>query len=244
MSSSIVNNIMYFRNAFWNLSVNAECFVALKYNFIKSYAVLCIAQWFLGIGDRHLENSMISLKNGCVVGIDFGHAFGTATQILPVPELVPFRLTPQIVNMMQPLGEHGLFSQTMIHTLNALKCNRDALLATMNIFIQEPSLDWKEYASQYFKIHDESKITQAQEKLAGANPVLIFVKDLQANACFDKCGDYKNAYIKLVRGDPDYNVRAKFQQQMSTEKQIECLIDLATDRNILGRMYAGYAPWV
>ena len=33
--------------------------------------------------------------SGGVVGIDFGHAFGTATQFLPIPELVPFRLTAQ-----------------------------------------------------------------------------------------------------------------------------------------------------
>ena len=28
-----------------------------------------------------------------MIGIDFGYAFGSATQFLPVPELVPFRLT-------------------------------------------------------------------------------------------------------------------------------------------------------
>lgn len=189
---------------------------------------------------------MISLKNGHTIGIDFGHAFGTATQILPSPELVPFRLTPQIVNLMQPLGENGLFKQTMVHTLNALKSNRDALLATMNVFIQEPSMDWKEYANQYFKIHSESKVMQAEQKLNGINPVLIFVKDLEANTNFDKRSDDKKAYIKLVQGDPECNVRAQMQQQtkLSTEKQVECLIDLATDRNVLGRMYVGYRPWV
>lgn len=226
--------------------MNAECFVALKSNFINSYAVLCITQWFVGIGDRHLENLMISLKSGRVIGIDFGHAFGTATQILPVPELVPFRLTPQIVNLMQPLGENGLFKEIMVHTLNALKSNRDALLATMNVFIQEPSMDWKEYANHYYKVHNESKMIQAQQKLSGVNPTLIFVKDLEANPNFHKYNDYKEAYIKLVKGDPDSDPRASQLKQtnLSTEKQVECLIDLATDRNILGRMYAGYTSWI
>ena len=44
-----------------------------------------------------------------MVTIDFGYAFGVATSHLPVPELVPLRLTPQILGLMEPLGTHGLF---------------------------------------------------------------------------------------------------------------------------------------
>lgn len=40
-----------------------------------------MCQYILGIGDRHLSNFMIDLSTGGVVGIDFGHAFGTATQV-------------------------------------------------------------------------------------------------------------------------------------------------------------------
>jgi DNA-dependent protein kinase catalytic subunit len=35
-----------------------------------------------------------------MVGIDFGHAFGSATQFLPVPELVPFRLTRRVLALL------------------------------------------------------------------------------------------------------------------------------------------------
>jgi DNA-dependent protein kinase catalytic subunit len=52
----------------------------------------------------------VSMKDGQCVGIDFGCAFGTATQFLPVPELMPFRLTPHIVNLLQPLDEIGQLS--------------------------------------------------------------------------------------------------------------------------------------
>lgn len=82
---------------------------------------MCAAHWFLGIGDRHLENSMVSFKNAEVIGIDFGHAFGSSTQILSYPELVPFRLTPYIVNLLEPLGTNGLFKETIIKTLKAFR---------------------------------------------------------------------------------------------------------------------------
>jgi hypothetical protein len=63
-------------------------------------------------------------------------------QFLPIPELIPFRLTRQIRNLMMPLQEKGLMESTMIHSLRALREDYDLLLSTMDIFIKEPSLDW------------------------------------------------------------------------------------------------------
>ena len=63
-------------------------------------------------------------------------------QFLPVPELLPFRLTRQLRNLMMPLTVKGLIESTMIHTLRALRSDSDLLLNTMDIFVKEPSLDW------------------------------------------------------------------------------------------------------
>lgn len=66
----------------------------------------------------------------------------SASQFLPIPELIPFRLTRQLRNLMMPLQVHGLMESTMIHTLRALRNNCDLLLNTMDIFVKEPSVDW------------------------------------------------------------------------------------------------------
>lgn len=66
-----------------------------------------MVHWVLGIGDRHLENCMLSLTSGHLVGIDFGRAFGTSNYVIPIPEMVPFRLTPQIQNIMLPYTYKG-----------------------------------------------------------------------------------------------------------------------------------------
>src|SRR5271156_2557681 len=68
---------------------------------------MCIIHYLLGIGDRHLDNIMLKLSSGQFLGIDFGHAFGSATVSLAVPEMVPFRLTPQLQNLMSPYGVNG-----------------------------------------------------------------------------------------------------------------------------------------
>jgi DNA-dependent protein kinase catalytic subunit len=99
--------LLFYRRALQHLSTSPESYFILRQKFACSYAVLCIAHWLLGIGDRHLSNILVSVKDGQCLGIDFGSAFGTATQFLPIPELMPFRLTPHIVNLLQPLEETG-----------------------------------------------------------------------------------------------------------------------------------------
>lgn len=59
-----------------------EAFLSLRSHFASSHALLCISHWVLGIGDRHLSNFMINTETGGMIGIDFGHAFGSATQVL------------------------------------------------------------------------------------------------------------------------------------------------------------------
>lgn len=63
------------------MSTSVEAFHVLRCAMLTSHAVVSICQYLLGIGDRHLSNFMINLKTGHMVGIDFGHAFGTATQV-------------------------------------------------------------------------------------------------------------------------------------------------------------------
>lgn len=63
------------------LSSSPEAFVALRTRFATSHAAICIAQWILGIGDRHLGNFLVDKSSGYEIGIDFGHAFGSATQV-------------------------------------------------------------------------------------------------------------------------------------------------------------------
>ncbi|EPY87131.1 hypothetical protein CB1_000270022, partial [Camelus ferus] len=133
----------YTKRAFLALSTGPEAFLALRSHFASSHALLCIGHWVLGIGDRHLNNFMVSLETGGLIGIDFGHAFGSATQFLPVPELMPFRLTRQFMNLMLPLKETGLVSSIMVCALRAFRSRSDLLTATMDVFVKEPSFDWR-----------------------------------------------------------------------------------------------------
>ncbi|KAM4704971.1 DNA-dependent protein kinase catalytic subunit [Rhinophrynus dorsalis] len=245
------------RRAFIKMSTSPEAFLALRSHFVRSHALLCISHWILGIGDRHLSNFMISMETGGMIGIDFGHAFGTATQFLPVPELMPFRLTRQIVNLMLPLKETGLFDSVMVHALRAYRADPGLLLTTMDVFVREPSLDWKNLELKQMKKKGEwsktvdtgslnwypvQKINCAKRKLAGANPAEITCEELRLG--HESSNVYKG-FLSVARGHKDYNVRAREPADgLSEEVQVQCLIDQATDPNILGRVWKGWEPWI
>lgn len=63
-----------------------------------------MAGYLIGLGDRHSANLLIDQSNAEVVHIDLGIAFEQG-KFLNTPELVPFRLTRDIVDGMGVTGE-------------------------------------------------------------------------------------------------------------------------------------------
>ena len=85
-----LNFSFFFSWAFFKLSSSPEAFLILRSHFVTSHATLSICHYVLGIGDRHLSNFMLDLETGGAVGIDFGHAFGTATQVSIILTIISF----------------------------------------------------------------------------------------------------------------------------------------------------------
>lgn len=125
------------RDALIAVSPSSECFATLRRNFVTSYATMCVAHWLAGVGDRHLQNTLVCVTTGRCLGIDFGHAFGGGMRTL-VPEFVPFRLTPQILELLRPFTERDLLATIMTHTMRALRDDRGPILACMDIFVHKP----------------------------------------------------------------------------------------------------------
>ncbi len=252
-----------------SLASSTEAYFVLRNQFISSYAVASACQYILGIGDRHLSNWMIDLKNGQAIGIDFGMAFGHATMNIAVPELMPIRLTRQILKLIAPLEHRGLFESSMLHTLRALRENNDLLMCILDVFIKEPSVDWIGSAARIAKrnLNEEmqytagvqyakSRINSVRNKLYGINPCVITRDDLMSGIHMesrflkyfinvamglDMIDEKTNCY-KLERVRLFKEKGEKY--RLSVEEQVKCIIEQSTDLNILGRCWVGWQPFI
>eukprot|EP00743_Colponemidia_sp_Colp-15_P008934 GILK01009748.1.p1 GENE.GILK01009748.1~~GILK01009748.1.p1 ORF type:complete len:1463 (+),score=312.38 GILK01009748.1:308-4390(+) len=258
------------RSGVLSLASSPEAFLSLRTTFARSLSSFSSVAYVLGIGDRHLENFLLDTTDGGLLGIDFGVAFGSGLA-LRVPELMPFRLTRQMINLLAPLGTDCLLKPGMVHSLNALRAHKELLLDCCDVFIKEPLLDWVKAAKSRqtapasggsnsskqtegssssdsavaadVSWYPREKIDIVRRKLEGTNPAQIVLAELQTTSHARQ--PYAKQVKDIILGDPDRNVRASLPQgRLSVVQQVEALIDMAADPNILGRSWFGWASWV
>lgn len=87
----------------------------LRYNFMKSCASTCILSYILGIGDRHLENIIIT-NNGNLSNIDFSYLLGDDPKFT-VNEM---RITTDMLDMLGGSNSDD-FVQLKSHISNSFK---------------------------------------------------------------------------------------------------------------------------
>ncbi|RLV91729.1 Serine/threonine-protein kinase MEC1 [Spathaspora sp. JA1] len=117
----------------WYLSRNS---------FTRSTAVMSMVGYIIGLGDRHCENILLFRKTGAMLHIDFDCLFEKG-KTLPCPELVPFRLTSNIVDSMGITGIEGSFRITSEVTGTLLRNHEPPLMNILQTLLYDPLLDWK-----------------------------------------------------------------------------------------------------
>lgn len=158
----------------------------------------------------------------------------------------------------------------------------------MNVFVNEPLLDWEKYARRLAREQSSAeslaatfpkkKIDIARRKLEGENPAHITLAELTESTIQQRVrcpavvrvggsdalagrrvqrdqGDRgrrqgaqrarQSRTQVLVREGAGYVHRAPLAgRRLLTPCAVECLVDQATDPNILGRTWAGWAAWI
>jgi phosphatidylinositol kinase/protein kinase (PI-3 family) len=121
--------------------------LAARTQFARTLATMSIVGYILGLGDRHAENILLHEKTGDVVHVDVNMLFDRG-QKLPVPEVVPFRLTQNLLDAMGPSGYEGTYRMSCEIVLRVLQQNKSSLLSVFETLVHDPIVEWKRYGER------------------------------------------------------------------------------------------------
>jgi ataxia telangiectasia mutated family protein len=195
---------------------------AKRLAYTRSTAAISMLGHVLGLGDRHGHNILLDEKTGDVVHIDLGVAFEMG-RVLPVPELVPFRLTRDIVDGMGITKTEGIYRRCCEFTLDALRNESYSIVTILDVLRYDPLYSWSISPLRL------AKLQEAQSAAPALNPA----------------GDAGTSKTREVLNEPSEADRAltvvkkKLSKTLSVTATVNDLINQATDERNLAVLYSG-----
>lgn len=130
-----------FHEWFVEMFPEPEAWFTARLRYTRSCAVMSIVGHVLGLGDRHGENVLFEEGNGGTFHVDFNCLFDKGLTF-EKPELVPFRLTHNMVDAFGAYGYEGPFRKSCELTLGILRQNEDTLMTILETFLYDPTTDF------------------------------------------------------------------------------------------------------
>ena len=192
-----------------------------RLNYTRSTATISILGWVLGLGDRHCHNILLDEESGEAIHIDLGVAF-EAGRVLPVPEVVPFRLTRDIVDGMGVTKTEGVFRRCCEFSMDALRAEKDAIMTLLNVLRYDPLYSWTVSPLKARRMQEP-----AREEEEGVGSV-------GSRRPEDEAGEAARALAIVEK---------KLSKTLSTAATVNELIQQATDERNLAVLFAGWAPY-
>lgn len=191
--------------------------------FTRTTAVMSMVGYLLGLGDRHGENILFDASNGDTVHVDLNCLFDKGKD-LKIPEVVPFRLTHNMVHAMGPTGTEGPFKIACEVALGLMRNQKDVLMSALRPFYFDPLLDWVPDGKH--KKNDTGEVIneKAVETLKGIENKL-------------------NGLVEARKKFSSNNSKNTINLPLSVAGQVQFLIKEATTVDNLSQMYQGWAPW-
>lgn len=130
-----------FHEWFVDIFPEPSAWFAARLRYTRSCAVMSIVGHVLGLGDRHGENILFEETTGGTFHVDFNCLFDKGLTF-EKPELVPFRLTHNMVDAFGAYGIDGPFRKSAELTLMILRQHEDTLMTILETFVYDPTTDF------------------------------------------------------------------------------------------------------
>ncbi|KAG0298308.1 Serine/threonine-protein kinase smg1 [Linnemannia gamsii] len=126
----------------WASSPTAAEWWKKSIRFARSTAVMSMIGYVIGLGDRHLDNILIDFTTGDLVHIDYNVCFEKGKR-LRIPEIVPFRLSRNMLTSLGVTGVEGNFRIGCEQTMKVMRKNKEILVTLLEAFVYDPLVDWQ-----------------------------------------------------------------------------------------------------
>ncbi|KXN87389.1 Serine/threonine-protein kinase TEL1 [Leucoagaricus sp. SymC.cos] len=221
------------RHYFTEKSKEPVTWFAMRLNYTRSIATTSIVGHILGLGDRHTSNILLDNHTGEVVHIDLGIAFDQGKH-LPVPELVPFRMTADMVDGMGSSGTTGVFQRCAEETLRVLRDGSDVIMTVLEVFKHDPLHSW---TLSDRKLRNAQRSDQHQQGGSDNPPGMDHLRP--AFGGFGIGIDMSSGTAEEAADRALSSVARKLDKSLSVEYTVNQLIAEATDHWNLARIFAG-----
>lgn len=198
--------------------------------YTRGIATNSIVGYILGLGDRHLNNILLDSATGEPIHIDLGIAFDQG-KLLTIPELVPFRLTRDIVDGFGITGVDGLFKRSCERVYTALRKDSEKVMCVLNVLKWDPLYSWviSPVAKHKHILEDDTEMEDNSNLAQKTNKEIKQVEDNNDNQESNRA--LKGVEEKL-NGDG-----------LRVEATIEGLIQDAINPEKLSIIYMGWSPF-
>ncbi|KAK3006551.1 hypothetical protein RJ639_017706, partial [Escallonia herrerae] len=190
-----------FHKWFLNTFSEPAAWFRARVAYAHTTAVWSMVGHIVGLGDRHGENILFDSTTGDCVHVDFSCLFDKGLQ-LEKPELVPFRLTQNMIDGLGITGYEGVFLRVCEITLSVLRAHRETLMSVLETFIHDPLVEWtKSHKSSGIEVqnpHAQRAISNIEARLqgvvvgVGAAPSLPLAVEGQARRLIAEAVSHKN----------------------------------------------------
>jgi serine-protein kinase ATM len=197
--------------------------------YTRTNAAISMLGHVLGLGDRHGHNILLDSKTGEVVHIDLGVAFEMG-RVLPVPELVPFRLTRDIVDGMGVTKTEGVFRRCCEFTLDALREETYSIMTILDVLRYDPLYSWSISPVRLAKLQDARRDGDGNGEEGDDQSENENKKGKKGAARVNEPSEADRA-LEVVR--------KKLSKTLSVTATVNDLINQATDERNLAVLYSG-----
>jgi hypothetical protein len=219
---------------FFEYFSSPQAFVERQQTFTRSVAASSVVGYLVGLGDRHVNNILLHQHTAEVVHIDLGIAFDQ-NKLLPVPELVPFRMTRNIIDGLGVRGTEGSLRPCAEAALGLLREKRELLRTLLSSIMHDPLARWAIGGPQQnVSDTDNSEMVQRQQLLQASSKQVAPMRARASNA--DAARTLARIDAKL-RGYDSGDV-------LSVSTHIRKLLAEAQRVEHLAVMFPGWSQWV